>query len=108
MKTRELRGVALDWAVAKCDGVINGDALDVGFVREVGYTPSTDWEQAGAIIECEGISLDYDGIGLWIATIITNGSVFTKVDKTPLIAAMRCYVESKLGDDIEVPADLFQ
>jgi hypothetical protein len=25
---------------------------------------------------------------------------------TPLIAAMRCYVASKLGDEVEVPAEL--
>jgi hypothetical protein len=25
---------------------------------------------------------------------------------TPLIAAMRCYVASKLGDDIEIPEEL--
>jgi len=103
MRTSELTGAALDWAVAQCEGTLHDD----GTVPDY-YRPSIDWEQGGPIIECEGISLDYDGIGLWIATIITNGSVFTKVDKTPLIAAMRCYVASKLGDDIEVPADLFQ
>ncbi len=95
MKTSELTGAALDWAVAKCEGFDNGDWLP---------DYSTDWAAGGPIIECEGISLDYDGIGLWIATIITNGSVFTKVDKTPLIAAMRCYVASKLGEDVEVPS----
>lgn len=25
---------------------------------------------------------------------------------TPLIAAMRCYVASKLGDDVDVPEEL--
>jgi hypothetical protein len=27
---------------------------------------------------------------------------------TPLIAAMRCYVASKLGDEVEVPDELLQ
>ena len=31
MKTSELTGAALDWAVAKCEGVVNGDDLDIGF-----------------------------------------------------------------------------
>jgi hypothetical protein len=25
---------------------------------------------------------------------------------TPLIAAMRCYVEAKLGDEVEIPKEL--
>jgi len=112
MKTRELRGVALDWAVAKCDGVINGDALDVGFVREVGYTPSTDWEQGGPIIECEGINLDQyaknPSWSAWTPAPEQPTGEAQAYGPTPLIAAMRCYVASKLGDDIEVPNDLFQ
>jgi len=27
---------------------------------------------------------------------------------TPLIAAMRCYVASKLGDEVEIPQELAQ
>jgi hypothetical protein len=100
MKTSELTGAALDWAVAKCEGVINGDDLDVGFILERGYIPSTDWAQGGAIIERECISLfNCYGDSEWSAN--TEGYEYHAT--TPLEAAMRCYVASKLGDEVEVP-----
>ena len=98
MKTNELTGAALDWAVAKCEGVINGDALDTGFILEGGYVPSTDWAQGGPIIEREGIAV----FGDWQATLGEE----TYNGPTPLIAAMRCYVASKLGDEVEIPEEL--
>jgi hypothetical protein len=101
MKTNELTGAALDWAVAQCEGTLHDD----GSVPDY-FQPSVDWEQGGAIIECEGISLDYDGLGTWIATIIRSGSIFEELGKTPLVAAMRCYVVSKLGDEIDIPEGL--
>lgn len=99
MKTSELTGTALDWAVAKCEGVINGGDLDIGFVLEGGYTPSTDWAQGGPIIEREGITLEWTGED-WMGYIWHDEEFF---GPTPLIAAMRCYVASKLGDEVEVP-----
>ena len=110
MRTAELTGITLDWAVAKCEGVINGNALDVGFILEFGYTPSTDWEQGGAIIECERLSITPRD-GYWEAYYHDNlfkddGSDYFKIGTTPLIAAMRCYVASKMGDYIEVPKEL--
>ena len=111
MKTSELTGAALDWAVAKCEGVINGDDLDVGFILERGYNPSSDWAHGGAIIEREQISIEpfqYDGG--WKAEICRFNSLTwertTEYGETPLIAAMRCYVASKLGDEVEVPEEL--
>jgi len=102
MKTNKLTGAALDWAVAKCEGVINGDDLDIGFILERGYTPSTDWAQGGAIIEREQMSIEWTGED-WMAYIEHDEEFF---GPTPLIAAMRCYVASKLGDDIETPEEL--
>lgn len=107
MKTSELTEAALDWAVAKCEGVINGDDLDIGFIRERGYTPSTDWAQGGPIIERECISI-YEH-GYWVAEIdLSEGDAMiqTSIGDTPLIAAMRCYVASKFGDEVEVPEEL--
>jgi hypothetical protein len=106
MKTSELTGAALDWAVAKCEGVINGDALDLGFILEGGYTPSTDWALAGAIIEREKISLWSRGAE-WAAESFTPNELGQEeTGGTPLIAAMRCYVASKMGDDVTVPEEL--
>ena len=104
MKTSELSGTALDWAVAKCEGLINGDALDVGFIREGGYTPSTDWALGGAIIEREKIATRFDlEEQEWQATIAAEDEWVYGWGTTPLVAAMRCYVASKLGDNIEIP-----
>ncbi len=99
MKTSELSGAALDWAVAKCEGTLHDD----GTVPDY-YQPSVDWEQGGAIIECEKIDTYYGEKGWWQAVAETN-DVFA-FGTTPLIAAMRCYVASKLGDEIELPEGL--
>jgi len=100
MKTSELTDHALNWAVAKCEGAINGDDLDVGFILEGGYSPPTDWSQGGPIIEREKIQIKENGYGHWFAKI-GKGSWMRGL--TPLIAAMRCYVASKLGDEVELP-----
>jgi len=109
MKTIELTGAALNWAVAKCANVINGDALDVGFIREGGYTPSTDWAAGGAIIEREGISVALERGEPWAAwskAAFRDDAEAFGYGETPLIAAMRCYVTSKLGDEVDVPKEL--
>jgi hypothetical protein len=96
IKTNELTGAALDWAVAKCEDVYCFDGS---------YTPSTDWSQGGPIIEREGIGFGF-GVGIdsdqWEAGYTTP----EETGPTPLIAAMRCYVASKLGDEVNVPEEL--
>ena len=100
MKTSELTGAALDWAVAKCEGLAK-------YIEVVeGFKPSTDWVQGGAIIEREKIELEWGGNGgneNWWACINADED---HSGETPLIAAMRCYVASKLGDDVTVPEEL--
>jgi hypothetical protein len=108
MKTSELTGAALDWAVQQCEGA----RKDIDFVwwTDDHYTPSTDWAQGGPIIEREVPMLMRTNGGDWIA----QGSYDTANDKeaqryygpTPLIAAMRCYVASKLGAEIDLPKEL--
>jgi hypothetical protein len=109
VKTSELQGAALDWAVAKCEGLMQGQIAIDGVTRGF-YKPSTDWAQGGPIIEREKLGVwwathyvDDDGVEYgnhWYAetdeSIVGDGP-------TPLIAAMRCYVASKLGDEVEVP-----
>jgi hypothetical protein len=92
------------------------------------YHPSTNWAQGGPIIEREGIGILFDGGSAcrkasWFATpddqsISTSyeGECFDPAfmvsedagvyGPTPLIAAMRCYVASKLGDEVEIPEEL--
>jgi hypothetical protein len=43
-----------------------------------------------------------EGNSYWIAT----GYLVEECAPTPLIAAMRCYVASKLGDEVDVPDEL--
>ena len=104
MKTNELTGAALDWAVAKCEKPEwLGNQAEV-YVLKAGFHPSTDWALGGTIIEREGISVCPDEIAPWCA-FFDNGTaeyVFY-TGTTPLIAAMRCYVASKLGDEVELP-----
>jgi hypothetical protein len=93
MKTSELTGAALDWAVAQCEGFDNGDWLP---------DYSTDWAAGGTIIERERIAMFVEYPKDWCAT---DGN-HRMAGKTPLIAAMRCYVTSKLGDEVDVPKEL--
>lgn len=128
MKTANLKGAALSWAVAKCEGLEEGnymkeldiqkdvDERGMGIVvpsdREYLWLKSSpDWTRGGRLIEREKISLTVDSSGLWIAFNEYNYAEekrFMQCDKSPLIAAMRCYVASKLGDDIEIPETLEQ
>jgi hypothetical protein len=112
MKTSELTGPALDWAVAKCEGeevsMVKGQ-LETRWT-ENGWKPSYDWAQGGPIIERETIDLQFEGPE-WYAFMryeAHDGYIRTlQYDgATPLIAAMRCYVASKLGDEIDVPDEL--
>ena len=131
IQTRDLTGLALDWAVAKCEGLLDprerfGKMLpavvidmkywtdrnpivrvnpcpDVYYRAE--YDPSTNWEFGGPIIEREKLDLFCSG-NMWDASTGDRGNNDIQSGPTPLIAAMRCYVANKLGNDIEIPKEL--
>jgi hypothetical protein len=107
MKTSELTGIALDWAVAKCEGLLHDD----GTVSDY-WQPSKLWEQGGSIIERENISIVREGdAGNWVASVYNYAEAHWHLHTegtTPLEAAMRCYVASKLGDEAEIPTELIQ
>jgi hypothetical protein len=114
MKTSELSGAALDWAVAKCEGLLcfgyrtDGErfAIEDSDGQIEGFMPSTDWAQSGPIIERERISVWARG-DEWAAESFTpNEQGHEETGETPLIAAMRCYVASKLGDEVQIPEEL--
>ena len=105
IKTQDLTGAALDWAVAKCEGDefvaepgVNGIGMEYEATRY-----STDWAQGGQIIEREGISI-YRMTPDWSAAYNPSGAA--QDGPTPLIAVMRCLVAAKLGDEVEVPDEL--
>ena len=98
IKTSELTVTALDWAVAR----IEGDELPKSGGKGSDY--STDWAQGGPIIERENIALYPHGDGTYEAEVFLNPK--RGAGPTPLIAAMRCLVASKLGDEVEIPSEL--
>jgi len=121
VKTSELQGIALDWAVGTCLGL----SLYIPAFAESPWVQvkdpsgriyicpswSTEWAQGGPIIEREGIDLRFDS-DCWIALMCgVDYDAPGMPDEypygpTPLIAAMRCYVASKLGDEVDVPDTL--
>jgi hypothetical protein len=114
MKTSELTGVALDWAAAKAKGY-SAFVLDPKrFIEmhETGhYNYSIDWAQGGPIIEREWLDVtpwpnESDEDMRWQCKQHDTTNGCTQYGPTPLVAAMRCYVASKLGEEVEVPHEL--
>lgn len=110
-KTSELVGPSLDWAVAKC-GDVSVEYINDGITKCLlmtrplcgKYSPSTAWAKGGPIIEREIESLyEHKPLECWAAKS-KQGDL--RYGPTPLIAAMRCYVASKLGDAIQIPKEL--
>lgn len=121
VKTSELTGAALDWAVAICSGTsVNLNLAPKppvmhlrGFKASKGsrWIPSQKWSQGGPIIEREKLTLIWTPkSGFWSAYELQATTENYKDRKqngdTPLIAAMRCYVASKLGNEIDIPEEL--
>ena len=120
IKTSELSGAALDWAVRYA--VSGKSPLDFVPARD---SFSTCWNKGGPIIEREGILLralrspGHNLDGQWLA-MYDGTNTNTRVQwvkrqdwprhylagPTPLIAAMRRFVASKLGDKVDVPEEL--
>ena len=118
IKTSELTGAALDWAVAT---IIEPECTTSDFLAfrdsaDGNYRCSTDWGQGGPIIEREMIQITphcmINPLYGWAAAFRSFDedddvyALFRKRGKTPLVAAMRCYVTSKLGEFVEVPDEL--
>ena len=119
IKTSELTGAALDWAVAKCEGkqyIGKGQLNDFRHSRlQDKNTFSISWSQGGPIIEREGIttrrfSILEDAIkwGAYEMPSIRKPKPNCVYGPTPLIAAMRCFVASKLGEDVSIPEELIK
>ena len=98
IKTSELEDLALDWAVTKCEGYDH----EVTSSEWGMWGWATDWAQGGPLIEREVIALYLYGPEKWCA--VADDKEYQ--GPTPLIAAMRCYVASKLGDEVEIPEEL--
>lgn len=134
LKTSELTGPALDWAVANCEKrTVKRDPMALhdgsywvweetpsgeggvniwkSVYMRIGkdYKPSTNWAQGGPIIEREKIAIRPDEADRdWLAeipfTLLRDDEYWS--GPTPLVAALRCYVASRLGDMVDVPDEL--
>lgn len=132
IKTTELIGLTLTWGVVIADGWEAVRKGKYGYVEtefflqrqtkcggiqrkifsETGYH---SWDGFGRIIERECISLDHmpgrSPQTRWRASVLMRGVngltlVGDAYGPDPLIASMRCFVLSKLGEVIDVPDEL--
>jgi hypothetical protein len=111
IKTADLIGAQLDWAVAKAEDYADIDIIDhIPIMDEAPpswckanghpFSPSTTWSHGGPIIERER---------MMVSPALEEGCWYAKrfqtvgYGKSPLIAAMRAFVASKLGDEVGVP-----
>lgn len=130
IKVSEVQGAALDWLVAKAQGrAIRYDPMGFGKCANGGFwvweepplqmfisalvlitPPSTNWAQGGPLIQRARIQLLCNAAGTeWTASAPRGKLVGWRVlsyGPTPLIAAMRCYVVSIMGEEVEVPDEL--
>ena len=129
MKTSDLTGASLDWAVAKAQGWVDypEDSIERGskwhcdpekapfgqVMWKSNFQPSTDWAQGGVILEREKITVGYERYGAqggetWDAVkkAFDDTALWLEYGPTPLIAAMRCFCASRLGDEVDVPEEL--
>ena len=124
IKTSELEDELLDEAVAKCLGLkvwkSRGGWMVLSFddhpefCNEYNdsdsqrFCPTFYWAQGGLIIERECIAISCLHItgytpNTWTARRPQRCS---EEGPTPLVAAMRCYVASKLGDEVELTEEV--
>lgn len=121
VKTADLSGAALDWAVGTAAGIelkgFAGKGFGVyipsenGFVKEI-WSPSTDWAQCGSLIDKYRPDIQTNSDGQ-IAAYLNNSlsdpePLAIGRGDTYLIAVCRAIVAAKLGDTVQVPAELVE
>lgn len=127
VKIAELIGPALDWAVAKVEGInsmmlpIRDDSNKEPFALfgsmafpigqrddQQNYSPSTCWHCGGPLIEKYALAFMVnswpDTDTKWIA--VDHERESCEQGSSHLIAACRAIVAAKLGDVVSVPAEL--
>jgi hypothetical protein len=110
MKTSELTGAALDWAVA----IALGKRPSLFIFEQTGLLTaehhySINWSRGGPIIERERITLRVGTVPgtRWVAFYDRPDRVLGRMTgPTALHAAMRCFVSVKLGGEVEIPKEL--
>lgn len=119
IKVNEASGVVLDWLVAKCEGYspISHSRLATVMVERrnargvmqpehiTSLRFSSNWAQGGPIIEREKLGVIPHGLTYKSSNLANTLLGF---GDTPLVAAMRSFVLSKLGDEVDVPNELVE
>lgn len=133
VKTADLVGAGLDWAVAQVEKVEvlvirrGKPAFEMEFDPEasadefclkeykcwLNYSPSTDWSHGGPLIAKHRIDLTFDRDGLVFAYLcdqdgleLPSSNKWEAFGETHLIAACRAIVASVLGETVSVPKEL--
>ena len=131
LQTAVLHGPALNWAVAKAIGageikvVEWGDGKTVSCIyqRPDGgcwanhYSPSTEWDQGGLLLDEHHVQTSYNGNGFsqsptgeyWCAYVCEDNGREVRPSgggPTALIAICRAVVASVFPNTVQVPAEL--
>lgn len=115
----EASSAVLNWCVAKCLGyeiqIINNHGRQSvqcrnGHPAWFEFDPTENWSDGGPIIDEKKICLYPDDPVAPKATFTPDPQnphyYFRRYGETSLIAAMRCYVSSMMGESVEVPVEL--
>ena len=119
VKVSEAKEQVLDYLVAQAAGNVrlqydNKEGLIINnIIGWFHYRPSVAWEQGGPIIEREWLDViswpnESDEDMRWQCKQHDSSIDCVAFGSTPLVAAMRCYVASQLGAEVEVPSELLQ
>lgn len=103
IKTSELVGKALNYAVSKAENFLYKGREIVDIFPEY----STYGSEGIKLMERENISgVYYEGIAAWCAFKSMRPEEIAQTGPTLLIAVCRCFVASKLGDEVDIPEEL--
>ncbi|WP_085590823.1 DUF2591 domain-containing protein [Pseudomonas sp. B14(2017)] len=123
VKTADLAGEALGWAVGKAEGLdlqlappgYNGVPWRVFALyraavteRNERFNPWEDWALGGPLVGKRMVSLHcpQSTDDIWAGWVITDKGEFCQAGENALIAACRAIVAAKLGDTVQVPKEL--
>ena len=116
IKTSELSAAALDWAIAKIEGISiqiqkpRGHKPWLGFINDGEfecYSPSENWDLIGPMIEKYQVVIVYHNAPdrTPMASIQDHSPAFM-AGSTVLIAACRAIISANFGDAVGIPMEL--
>ena len=114
-ETKELTGLALEFAGQKAMGAFESEEDGMQGISLADYIEASagyflEWETCGPIIEREKITVFHDAwweAGMKAEVSCNHGAAsldmdFTAQGDTALVAAMRCFVISKMGAEVDL------